>query len=189
MIANQQMKGMKFCVENPSDAKCHSNLEDAFGPNYDLAKIKDNLNKIDGPIPVQRGYKFLPKGTAAETVFKPNAEPSARVEIGVLDFPSQDARERAGTLLHEKAHVSVEATDAYKEPTGDEPQPGRYLTMAEQQKIEKGLKTAQQSLGFAEKVYGSTAPETEIHKKKVEKAQAEVDSVKKVQCMKFSIFR
>jgi hypothetical protein len=182
-IVNKQIAGMIFCVEHHSDPKCHSYLEHAFGPHYDLNKIQENVHKIDGPLPVHKGYKNLPHGTPAETVYDAKTGAVINVEFSP-DFPARSERERAGTIIHEKAHVAAQATDIYKVATGDESKPGHFITLTERRKIEKALPTAQENLKGAERAKMDPTK----YKAQLDKAQADFDSLKRDQCMEFSIF-
>jgi hypothetical protein len=121
-IANKQLKGMSFCVENPNNAQCKKNFEAAFGTNYAKdpkaqVTVKNTINAMKGPLPIKKQLDRSPL-TSNNIAYVPG-DGTRRKAVNLTPGFTADrltAHDRAGTLIHEASHLHGDTSDTFSKP-------------------------------------------------------------------------
>ena len=113
---------MLTALDNPDDGNNRHNIETAFGQNYDIARIRDNVSRM------QAGTMHVPSVTGtdpyviAAAVPKYNSDGTPQVVDGRTKYnymrfgatffaPGNTVDDRAGTLIHEASHYLAGTKD------------------------------------------------------------------------------
>lgn len=115
-LANHQLKQVAIVTDNHEDPINKMFLQKAFGPNYNIEKIKEGVKTMrHSTVTVDTVRADLKRGVNAMTTYRPRpngtGSSSPAVHFDNNYYMLKTDRQRAGTLIHEASHALLKTKD------------------------------------------------------------------------------